>query len=60
MNEPVAQNHSSGLNTFTRVTHPKKQARKTIGITIKPHLITEARKRNLNISKICEQALESI
>lgn len=54
------QNHSSGLNTFTRVTHRKKQAKRTIGITIKPYLIEEARNRNLNISRICEQALESI
>ncbi len=54
------QSHSSGLDTFTRVTHRKKQAKKTVGITLSPYLIDEAKKRNLNISKIAEQALASI
>jgi len=61
MNEQdLNQNHSSDLNAFTRVTRHKKQLKKTLGTTISPYLIEEAQKRNLNISKICEQALESI
>jgi len=54
------QNHSSGLFTFTRVNSHKKQPKITVGITISPKLLEEARKRNLNISRITEQALQSI
>jgi post-segregation antitoxin (ccd killing protein) len=34
--------------------------RKTVGITLPQNLIEKARKRNLNISRITEQALNSI
>jgi hypothetical protein len=61
MNErEFKQNNSSDLFTFTRVIQSRKQARKTVGITISPHMLDEARNRNLNISRICEQALASI
>jgi hypothetical protein len=32
----------------------------TVGLTISPSLLVEARKRNLNLSRILEQALQSI
>jgi hypothetical protein len=54
------QNHSSKSNEITRVKSRKKQAKKTVGITLPPHIIKEARKHNLNISRITEQALLSI
>ena len=54
------QNHSSHLHKFTRVKSGRKQAKRTIGITLSPRIIEEARKRNLNISRIAEQALLSI
>jgi hypothetical protein len=61
MNENLsAENHSSRFYTFTRVKPHKRQAEITIGITLSPHLLAEARIRNLNISRICEQALSSI
>jgi len=61
MNErEFKQKHSSGSFTFTRVTSARKQARKTVGITINPQILEQARNRNLNISRICEQALSSI
>ena len=61
MNErEFKQNHSSDLFTFTRVTSTRKQARKTVGLTINPRLLEEARNRNLNLSRIFEQALASI
>ena len=61
MNErEFKQNNSSDLFTFTRVTSVRKQARKAVGITINPQILEEARNRNLNISRICEQALASI
>ena len=61
MNErEFKQNHSSDLFTFTRVDSRRKQARKTVGVTITLRLLEEARKRNINISRVCEQALASI
>jgi hypothetical protein len=54
------ENHSSKSFNFTRAISQRKQARRTVGITISPHIIAEARNRNLNISRICEQALASI
>ena len=54
------QNHSSNLAHFTRVKRHKKTPRKTVGITLPPKLIEEARKHKLNISRICEQALQSV
>ena len=54
------QNHSSDLFSFTRVNSKKKQPRKTVGLTINPRLLEEARNRNLNLSRIFEQALGSI
>jgi len=44
----------------TRVRVNGKMPKITVGITLPPCLITEARKRNLDISEICEQALSSI
>ena len=38
----------------------KKEPRITVGLTLSPYLVEEARKRNLNISRIAEQALLSI
>ena len=54
------QDHSSDSFTFTRVKPHGKQAKITVGLTISPRLLAEARKRNLNLSRILEQALESI
>jgi len=58
----LKENHSSEseLAKTTQVNSRKKQPKITVGITIKPSLLAEARKRNLNISRICEQALLSI
>ena len=53
-------NHSSKSEQTTRVKNRRKQAKKTVGITLPPKLIAETRKRNLNISRITEQALGSI
>ena len=53
-------NYSSNLAHFTRVKPRKIEPRKTVGITLPLSLIEEARKRNLNISRICEQALQSV
>lgn len=39
----LSENHSSTLRKFTRVKSAKKQAKKTIGITLSPHLLAEAR-----------------
>jgi len=52
--------YSSISPQTTRVKKHRKTPRKTVGITLSPSLIEEARKRNLNISRICEQALQSI
>jgi len=52
--------YSSISPQTTRVKKHRKTPRKTVGITLSPNLIEEARKRNLNISRICEQALQSI
>ena len=63
MNENEAfsgSNHSSDSVKSTRVNSKKKQPRKTVGLTINPRLLEEARKRNLNLSRIFEQALASI
>ncbi len=61
MNEhELEQNHSGKSEQTTRVISHKKQARKTVGITINPKILEKARNRNLNISRICEQALASI
>ena len=53
-------NHSSNLAQFTRVKPQKREPRKTVGIALPLSLIEEARKNKLNISRICEQALQSI
>ena len=55
-----ALNYSSSSAQITRVKRRKKTPKKTVGITLPPKLITEARKRKLNISRICEQALQSV
>ena len=60
MNEGLHENHSSDLFTFTRVNSKKKEPRITVGLTISPRLLDEARNRNLNLSRIFEQALASI
>ena len=60
MNErEFKKNHSSDLFTFTRVKSRRKQARTTVGLTINPRLLMEARNRNLDLSRILEQALQS-
>ena len=56
----LRQNHSSAFAKTTRVTKPKRQAKITVGLTVKPSLLTEARNRNLNLSRIFEEALTSI
>ena len=60
MSEGLNLNHSSKLGQITRVKPRKREPRKTVGITLPLSLIEEARKRNLNISRICEQALQSV
>jgi post-segregation antitoxin (ccd killing protein) len=56
----LADNYSSSLAQTTRVKRRRKTPRKTVGITLPPKLIEEARKHKLNISRICEQALQSV
>ena len=55
-----ALNYSSSSAEITRVKRHKKIPKKTVGITLPPKLIEEARKHKLNISRICEQALQSV
>ena len=52
--------YSSVSPQTTRVKRHRKTPRKTVGITLPPKLIDEARKKGLNISRICEEALKSI
>ena len=54
------ESYSSKKAEITRVKSRKKIAKKTVGITLPPHIIKEARNHNLNISRITEQALSSI
>jgi len=54
------QNYSSNLTRITRAKPRKREPRKTVGITLPPKLIEEARKKGLNISRICEEALKSV
>ena len=56
----LGQNHSSESERTTRVKINRKQAKITLGITLKPSILAEARKHRLNISRITEQALISI
>ena len=49
--------HSSKSEQITRV---KVNARKTVGITLPENLIEKTRNHRLNISRITEQALNSI
>jgi post-segregation antitoxin (ccd killing protein) len=58
MNEALKQNHSSESERGTRAK--VKDWKKTVGITLPQSLVERARKRNLNISRITEQALNSI
>ena len=57
MSEPYGS-YSSRKTKNTRVK--VKQRKKTVGITLPPNLVERARKHNLNISRITEQALLSI
>ena len=59
MNE-IPGSYSSRKAENTRVKVIRKEAKKTVGITLSPYLIEEARKHKLNISRITEQALNSI
>jgi len=52
------ESYSSKKQKNTRVKI--KQRKKTVGITLPMNLVERARKRNLNISRITEQALLSI
>jgi hypothetical protein len=54
------ENHPSESEQTIRVKVKNKQARKTVGITLLLSLLVEAKNRNLNISRIIEQALLSI
>jgi post-segregation antitoxin (ccd killing protein) len=56
----LSQDRSSDQNQFTRVKSHRKEAKTTVGITLSPSLIAEARKHRLNISRITDQALNSI
>jgi post-segregation antitoxin (ccd killing protein) len=53
-------NHSSKSEQTTRVKSGRKQAKKTVGITLPRQLLAETREHKLNMSKITEQALNSI
>jgi hypothetical protein len=57
MSEPH-ESYSSRKAENTRVK--VKQRKKTVGITLPQNLVKRARKHNLNISRITEQALFSI
>jgi post-segregation antitoxin (ccd killing protein) len=52
------RNYSSKKAQTTRVK--VKPRKKTVGITLTPKLVKKARKHKLNISRITEQALNSI
>ncbi len=52
--------NSSENERVTRVKVNRKEPKITVGITLRANILEEARKRNLNISKVCEQALQSI
>ena len=54
------RSHSSESERTTRVKVNREQAKKTVGITLPLNLLTEARNRDLDINRICEQALQSI
>jgi hypothetical protein len=54
------QKHLNDLFTFTRVNSNGKQARKSVGITINPQVLEDARNRALDVSRICYQDLSSI
>lgn len=56
----LRKNHSRELCKTTRVKGKNREAKETVGITPSFSLLAEARKHNLNISRICEQALQSI
>jgi len=60
MTEDLNPNHSSKNEKTTQVKMKNKEAKKTVGITLPLNIIAEARKHNLNISRITEQALTSI
>ena len=60
MNIEKKENHSSESEQATRVKVKNKQARKTVGITLLLSLLVEAKNRNLDTSRITEQALLSI
>lgn len=53
-------NESMNPSEITRVKSHKKEPRITVGLTITPSLLAEARNRNLNLSRIFEEALKSI
>jgi post-segregation antitoxin (ccd killing protein) len=55
---PSKKNYSSNKSENTRVK--VKTRKKTVGITLPQKLVKRARKNNLNISRISEQALLSI
>ncbi len=57
-NEGLNLNHSSENEGGTRVK--VNVSRKTVGITLPLDLIERTRKRNLNLSRISEQALSSV
>ena len=59
MSEP-SESYSSKKAENTRVKVKRKQAKKTVGITLLPKLVERARKHGLNISRITEQALLSV
>ena len=52
--------YSSVSPQTARVKPRKREPRKTVGITLPPKLIEEVRKKGLNISRICEEALKSV
>jgi post-segregation antitoxin (ccd killing protein) len=54
----IERNYSSEKARTTRVK--VNQRKKTVGITLPQNLVKRARKNNLNISRISEQALRSI
>ena len=56
MNEQKVYSSKSEHSTRVKVDSWKK----TVGITLPENLVEKARKRNLNISRITEQALSSI
>ena len=60
MNTSIGKSTRVICSLLLVMNHSRKEARRTVGLTINPRILEEARNRNLNLSRIFEQALSSI